>query len=194
MVVGVSPPASASASAARPPRRDAVRNRGLLIAAATDAFRRDGLECGVDGIARSAGVGVATLYRHFPTKAELVLAVMASFVDELGAEADAAVAVQRPLAAFMSAALALQQENRGLLDGIAQQPGLQPNVRAMLAKRVVALLEPVAVAGHRSGELRPELDAGDLLATLRMLGAAATAADDAHPIERYLALLLRGLA
>jgi AcrR family transcriptional regulator len=60
----------------RPLRADAARNRRLLLAAAHEAFARDGVSASLDEVARAAGVGPGTLYRHFPTRDELVLAVI----------------------------------------------------------------------------------------------------------------------
>src|SRR3954449_7743277 len=56
----------------RPQRRDAVRNYGLIVEAARNCMARDGLDAQMEEIARAAGVGVGTVYRHFPTKDELV--------------------------------------------------------------------------------------------------------------------------
>jgi AcrR family transcriptional regulator len=63
-------------SGARPLRADAARNRQLLLDAARDAFDRHGVTASLDDIARAAGVGPGTLYRHFPTRDQLVLAVI----------------------------------------------------------------------------------------------------------------------
>jgi AcrR family transcriptional regulator len=63
-------------SGARPMRADAARNRRLLLDAAREAFDRDGVTASLDDIARAAGVGPGTLYRHFPTRDQLVLAVI----------------------------------------------------------------------------------------------------------------------
>src|SRR5947199_9938158 len=75
-------------------RSDADRNRGRFIAAARTVFARDGLGASMASVARVAGVGIATLFRRFPTKEELVAAV---FVDRMDAYADAvAVALDDP--------------------------------------------------------------------------------------------------
>jgi AcrR family transcriptional regulator len=179
----------------RPVRRDAVRNRARLVDAATEAFRQEGLEVAVDEIARRAGVGVATLYRHFPAKGDLILAVTESFVEVLGEEAERVLAEgdgEGAFAAFMSAALTQQRQNQGFLEAIAQR-GLEPAARAALADRLLALLVPIAAAAHAAGDLRPELDETDLLVALRMLGTASTTADGGRGPERYLDVLLRGL-
>jgi AcrR family transcriptional regulator len=172
----------------RPIRRDAARNRARLTHVAADALRDQGLDVGVDEIARRAGVGVATLYRHFPAKADLVLAVLEQVVDELGAAVpDLVLRSSRPLHDFLERAVALQSANRGLLDALAAQSP-DGEIRRRLGDRLVDALGPLVQAAHRSGELRVELAAEDLLVLLRMLGAATP-----DP-QRYLAIALRGVA
>ena len=80
----------------RATRSDARRNRARLIEVAAAAFQDEGLDVGVDEIARRAGVGVATLYRHFPAKTDLILAVMGVVLDDLERAAAAAVAHREP--------------------------------------------------------------------------------------------------
>lgn len=182
------PPATA-----RAPRRDAVRNRALLIATAAHAFRTEGLEVGVDQIARRAQVGVATLYRHFPTKSALVLAVLTERLEELAGERDEIIAsapADRALERFLLAAMRRFDEHRGLVDALARQPPA-PELRERLRAQLVALLEPLVAHGRASGELRADVDAEDLRVVLRMLAAATRS--EARAPERYLRLLLRGL-
>lgn len=188
----MAPTASAGDAPARPPRRDAVRNRALLVAAATDAFREEGLDVGVDAIARRAGVGVATLYRHFPAKGDLVLAVTEALVDAFVQTAHDALAggPRGALETVLRSSLVQQRENRGFFDALAQRPR-DPRLRERITTRARPALERIAAAAHRCGELREDLGADDLLVVLRMLGAAGAAAPDPEP---YLALLLRGMA
>jgi AcrR family transcriptional regulator len=181
------------APSARAPRRDAQRNRAHLIAVATTAFQEQGLTIGVDEIARRAGVGIATLYRHFPTKGDLVVAVSATLLETLRPTRDAILAsppADTALARFLRAALASQEANRGLVEALAHQ--LDPEIRGRLRAMMLELLEPLVAHAHASGELHRSLDAEDLVIANRMLGAAATP-DVPRPPERYLALLLAGL-
>jgi AcrR family transcriptional regulator len=178
----------------RAPRRDAVRNRAHLIAVATQAFREQGLGVGVDEIARRAEVGIATLYRHFPTKGDLVIAVSAELLHETERARDEALA-QAPagaeLSRFLHAALGQLQLNRGFVEALAQHPP-DPQIRQRVRARMIELLAPLVERAHASGELHPSLDAQDLVIAFRMLGAGSTP-DVGRPPERYLALLLAGL-
>lgn len=167
-------------------RRDAARNRARLAHAAANAFGDHGLDAGVDEIARRAGVGVATLYRHFPAKADLVRAVLQQEVDALGARVPEMIAAPQPLRAFLIAAVERQRANRGLLDALAAQSP-DGEVRRHLGERLLVALGPLAAAAHASGELRRDLGPEDLLLAVRMLGAAADAP------QRSLEIALRGL-
>jgi AcrR family transcriptional regulator len=172
----------------RPLRRDAARNRARLAVVAADAFGDHGLDIGVDEIARRAGVGVATLYRHFPAKTDLVLAVLHRVVDELAADVPRIAAESpAPLREFLTRTVRIQSANRGLLDALAAQSP-DGELRRRVGERLVGALGPLVAAAHRSGELRGDLDGEDLLVVVRMLGAAA------HDPERYLEIVLRGLA
>ena len=79
-------------------RADAERNRRRILDAARTVFARDGLGAGVDAIAREAGVGVGTLYRRFPTKQELLEAVIEDGVTRLACEIEELCARRRPRA------------------------------------------------------------------------------------------------
>ena len=163
-----------------------MRNRARLTNVAADVFGDEGLDVGVGEIARRAGVGVATLYRHFPAKTDLVRAVLEAEVDALAAEVPSMVATPRPLRAFLAAAVHLQNANRGLLDALAAQSP-DGEVRRHLGERLLDALRPLAAAAHQSGELRRDYGAEDLLVVVRMLGAAA------HDPQRYLEVAVQGL-
>ena len=153
-----------AASPQRLPRKDAVRNRALLVEAAATAFREGGLGVSVNAIARDAGVNIATLYRHFPTKDHLVAAVLE--------------AVLEPLAAARDHALAAEDDARqlpargGPAAGLAEGPGRRArphDVRARLREPAIELVTPVVERAHRDGELRADFGAQDLLIALRMV-------------------------
>src|SRR5262245_60385975 len=102
---------------APPQRRDAARNRERLLDAAAAAFREEGLGASVNAIALSAGLNVATLYRHFPTKDDLVAAVLDTILEPAARARDFALESGEPaLAAFLRAGIREQREHHGLVD------------------------------------------------------------------------------
>src|SRR3954447_26824358 len=101
----------------RPLRADAARNRERLLAAADEVFAAKGLSVGLDEIARHAGVGVATAYRRFPDKTELIDALFEERVGRIVALAEDALAQDDAwvgIVRFLEGALALHTSNRGL--------------------------------------------------------------------------------
>jgi AcrR family transcriptional regulator len=181
-------------TAERSMRSDARRNRARLIEVAAAAFRDEGLDIGVDELARRTGVGVATLYRHFPAKTDLILAVTDTVFDELAAAADEALTAGPPeqaLERFLAATVVVQCQNRGFLQALAQHD-LPTEVRDAMSRRALTILEPVVAAGHATGTFRADFDATDLLVVVRMLGAISTR-PERRPADAYVATLLRGL-
>jgi AcrR family transcriptional regulator len=178
----------------RPTRKDAVRNRSRLIDAATSAFRQDGLAVSVNAVARAAGVNVATLYRHFPTKDHLVAAVLEALMEPLAGARDRALATAGAgdaLSAFVRGAVRVQIEHGGVFDALARQP-VDSMVRERLRAIATGIAQPIVERAHRDGALREDFDATDLLITLRMLGAAG-AQDAGRDIDRYIGVVLQGL-
>ena len=186
-----------STTPTRQPRRDAVRNRTRLLEAAARAFREQGLDASVNAIARDAGVNVATLYRHFPTKDELLRAVLDAILEPLATAADRALADAREgeaLAAFLREAVRLHGAQPGLIQALGRHPGA-PEVSEQLRDPAVAIVTPLVERAHRDGELRAGLDAIDVLVALRMLAVVPDASEIAQRggPDRYAEIVLRGL-
>ena len=176
---------------ARAPRRDAVRNRARLVEAAAHAFREEGLGASVNAIAERAGVNVATLYRHFPTKDTLIVAVIEAVLEPLVVARDRALATAEPadaLPTFFREAVRLQAENRGLVDALGRYPK-GAEVREQLRGPAIEIVTPLAERAHRDGQLRRDFDALDLLVALHMLVVAA----EGREPDRYTDMILRGL-
>src|SRR5215468_9862116 len=89
------------AASQRALRADAARNREAIVAAARDVFAAHGLEAPLEEIALRAGVGIATLYRRFPTRAELVAAALVDKVTQYAEAAEQALAIPDPWAGFV---------------------------------------------------------------------------------------------
>lgn len=182
---------------ARRPRRDAARNRELLVQAATSAFRDDGFDVALDAIARRAGVGNATLYRHFPTRAALYDAVFSEIRDHVttvlerhAGAADARAGITDVLQELFSAGPA------GLeLSTLAEAHDGVPPVLASIVDGVRATLGGLLVRAQEQGTVRADVDIDDLGLLLTSLKPVILAAADESPgiWRRHLVLLLDAL-
>lgn len=180
----------------RAPRSDAVRNRARLVEAATAAFAERGEATSLEDVAQRAGVGIGTLYRHFPTRDALVEAIYRSAVESLCEAADELLATLPPdqaLAEWMERFVAYVATKRGMLTALRAlldaNATLFDDTRARLQSTAARMLE----AGAESGSIRNDVDAGDLL---RAMGGICMAADASHRTEQsrpLVALLLDAL-
>ncbi|XRQ14983.1 TetR/AcrR family transcriptional regulator [Actinomadura welshii] len=153
-------------------RADVRRNRARLIAAARETFQRDGAGASLEGVARLAGVGIGTLYRHFPTRQHLLEALLADAYGELAARA-------RELAASPSPGDALLEWLRAFVSGVTAFSG-------MAAAALVSLRE-ASLRGDGAEAARAVLDAGGALF------ARAQEAGDVPPDAAFIdALRLAG--
>ncbi|MBE2315911.1 helix-turn-helix transcriptional regulator [Solirubrobacter sp. CPCC 204708] len=167
-----------------PRRRDAARNRERLLEAAAAAFREEGLGASVNHIATDAGLNVATLYRHFPTKDDLVAAVLDELLEPLAQARDAALESEDVLATFLREAAVQQRGHHGLVDALRRDPAVAGTL-SRLREPAIAIVEPIVERAQARGQLRPDFDALDLLIALRMVAAAMT--------DRHVDVILRGL-
>jgi AcrR family transcriptional regulator len=188
---------SPPAPPARPLRRDAQRNRDAIVAAARQVFCDHGLEAPLEEIARRAGVGIATLYRRFPSRVELLDAVLAQTVQAHVEVAEQALATDDPwdgFAYYLEETSRLQAANRGLNDVMGMRFPRATAVEAAKA-RLFDLVAQVVARAQQSGQLRADLTLEDLAflnwANARILQAGrAAGAPDAW--RRHLGFLLDG--
>jgi AcrR family transcriptional regulator len=177
-------------------RADARRNRQRLLDAALQVYAERGADdATLDEIARRAGVGIGTLYRHFPTRQALLEAVYRDQVEELCALArelsdePADKALERWLRALMAFATTKKNLSSSLMSG-PNKSEVATSCSAMVREAATKLL----AEAQRTGQVRGDVDAIDLL---RMSHALAIAADQpySHPDqgERLMSVLLAGL-
>ena len=173
-------------------RSDAVRNRDAVLGAARTAFATEA-KPSLEAIARSAGVGIGTLYRHFPTREALVAAVYETTLDELrsqGAVLLADLPPDRAMRRWMdlfAEFIAVKREMGEALRGVHDAGGISvASARERLAGGVQEILD----AGAAAGTLRPAVEAGDVIASLIGIGLAAASPEQS---ERMLDLLMAGL-
>jgi AcrR family transcriptional regulator len=182
-------------STARPQRKDAARNRARLINAASGAFREQGLGASVNAIASAAGVDVATLYRHFRTKDDLLAAAMDALFEPLVAAGEEALTQAGPretLKTFVYAAVRIDANNNGVFGALASQPSGSP-ARDRLRASAIQIAEPVVERAHQDGTLRQDFDVFDVLSMIRMLVSAAVEQQTARDVNRYMDAVLRGM-
>jgi AcrR family transcriptional regulator len=185
-----------SFATSRPLRKDAARNRELLLAAARQVFAERGLDASLDDIAHHAGLGVGTAYRHFPNKLELARAIFAQAVDEIVDLAQRCAAdddAWQGIVAFLEGAAAAQTADRGLrevLSGV-HDPEQIEQINDRLAQPLGELVE----RGKADGVLRPCVEATDIGVVVLMLCTVTDIAGDIAPElwRRYLGMLLAGL-
>ena len=178
-------------------RADARRNRERVLDAARDQFAEHGLDAQMDHVARAAGVGVGTVYRHFPTKEALLEALAQRRFDAKADAAREALAVDDPwdgFVQFMTSATRITAGDLALSEAMGQHPGLcrKAAERAGLRELVAELVD----RAHASGQLRADIQADDVPSLVSGVGHAVHAGDRGAPAmswERYLEIMLAGL-
>ncbi|MFI5763982.1 TetR/AcrR family transcriptional regulator [Streptomyces sp. NPDC051563] len=181
-----------------PVRRDARRNRELLLAAARKAFAAQGLDAPLDEIARRAGVGNATLYRHFPTRAALIDAVFQDALQgtvDAGEEARGATDAWEGLVHYLDAVFTVLSSDRGINDLMTSPVEGVTSLDAVHVHNheTMALLVDRA---QRDGTMRTDVTVEDLLMSLATLGRSVpslAAAGPPNAWRRQLALFLDAL-
>lgn len=182
---------------AKPLRADAERNRLHILEAAAAAFADGGLDVPVAEIARRAGVGPGTLFRRFPTKDDLVIAIVEQRIEDICALVDAALENPDPWAGFvecMEAAVTMQVRDRGVLEAVGERFFGDPRMRALKAKvnpKVAALLARAQAAGV----VRDDIEHQDIPVLIQAAARAGCVMPtcDAELSRRYLAIMLDGL-
>ncbi|GLY06615.1 TetR/AcrR family transcriptional regulator [Actinoplanes sp. NBRC 101535] len=178
----------------RHPRADAARNAQRIVQAARTAFADDGPDVHLEEIARRAKVGIRTLYRHFPTKSDLVRAAIdQSFAERLTPAIEQAVADDDALRGFttlIEAGVFTVARERNTL-AAARTTG---SPTADLSTAFFTALATLAGRAQQTGALRPDITTADLPRIMAMLVSVLWSTDPAtEDWRRYLALLLDGL-
>lgn len=177
-------------------RADAARNRQALIDAAQRLFTSRGLSVTLDDIAAEAGVNVATAYRNFANKSELVQAFLQQITDQAITIAEEAAAVDDPwrgLTDFFTRTLRLMAENRGMHDVVTAS--YTADWMQHLEDRVNPALQTLLTRARKAGLVRPGLAPADLGVLLQMLATVTDieTTDVEALVRRYLTLVLDGL-
>jgi AcrR family transcriptional regulator len=178
----------------RPMRADARRNYERLVSAARVVFAREGANASMEAVAREAGVGVGTLYRHFPKRIDLVEAVYRTDVDELEHAAERAVAECEPweaVVAYLDAFVRYAQGKRTFLNELHEAFDKNPALRSQSRARVDRSMDLVIDRAQRAGAIRTDVNGTDLMQLVAPMCTNATLTEDQS--RRLLNMILDGL-
>ncbi len=182
--------------AARKPRADAERNRLRLLETAKSAFAVRGPEVSLEDIAQSAGVGIGTLYRHFPNRDALIAAVYRNETEQL-------VEAARRLAEGNPPVAALREWMLVFIDYIATKQGMYPALNSLAAgtsdlyaasgTQIRESIEMLASRAVASGEIRLDIDPLDLLRAVAAVANASAGNSWKAAATRLVDILIAGL-
>jgi AcrR family transcriptional regulator len=180
---------------ARKPRTDALRNRDRILEVAKGAFTRQGDDASLDAIAKQAGVGAGTLYRHFPTRDALIEGVYRNEVEKLAAAAVRFAETMSPIEALRTWMLLL-------VDHIAAKHIIAPALNSIVGgpsrlyegsrSLIQGAIDELVKRAKRSGDLRSDLDAFDLLRALIGVSHVGSGADWQQSARRLVDILIAG--
>jgi AcrR family transcriptional regulator len=177
----------------RPLRADAQRNRDRLVEVAVVEFAQGAADVPLETIAKRAGVGIGTLYRHFPTREALIEAAYRSELARLCDSAGALLADEPPdraLREWMDRFVGYMATKRGMADALRAVIASGGNPYAQSRGRLLAALSSLLDAGAKAGSIRPDGVGEDVLAALS--GVTLSTSDPAQA-GRLLDLLMDGL-
>jgi AcrR family transcriptional regulator len=179
----------------RKPRTDAQRNRERILEVAKEAFSRHGANTSLDDIARQAGVGAGTLYRHFPTRDDLLEAVYRTEVERLAA-------AERKFAEDLAPMEALRAWMLLFVDYIATKQIIAPALHTLVGgpsrviesshAQVQEAIRALVKRAIKSGEMRKDLDPIDLLRALIGVANLSTSPDWQQSARRLVDILVTG--
>ena len=186
---------NSSRTAPRRPRKDAQLNRERILEVAKTAFTRHGAGASLDEIAKQAGVGAGTLYRHFPTRDALIEAVYRSEVEKLAA-------AETRLAAAMPPIDALRAWMLLLVDYIAAKHIIAPALNSVVGgpsrlyessrSLIQGAMESLVQRAKESGDIRRDTDASDLLRAMIGVSLVGSGPDWQQSAKRLVDILIAG--
>jgi AcrR family transcriptional regulator len=184
-----------SHSVRRKPRADAARNRERILEVAKQAFTRSGADASLDDIAKEAGVGPGTLYRHFPTREELLKAVYRTEVEKLAAAEQKFAETMPPIEALRAWLLLF-------VDAVATKQIIAPALNALVGDhkkvfeasyaQIHEAIRALVKRAVQSGDIRRDLDSMDLLRALVGVSNVASSPNWQQSARRLVDILVSG--
>jgi AcrR family transcriptional regulator len=188
-------PAKKRPTADRKPRADAQRNRERILVVAKKEFTRSGADASLEEIARQAGVGPGTLYRHFPTRDALIEPVYRNGVEELAAEAGRCAETMPPVDALRAWMLLF-------IEHIAAKQIIAPALNSVAGgsarlfegsrSQTQAAMDSLVQRAIRSGDLRKDIESSDLLRALIGVAHVRSGSDWQQSARRLVEILIAG--
>ncbi|GGO35762.1 TetR/AcrR family transcriptional regulator [Deinococcus humi] len=180
----------------RPKRQDAQRNRETILAVAVDTFSQAGLDASLEAIARQAGVGIGTLYRHFPTREALAVAAYRHEVEQLCEKA-------AELASALPPDQALREWMGRFVGYVAAKRGMAPILRTVLSSddeyftdlraQIHGALDSLLRHAIQAGVIRPDAKVSDVMQAMSGVWLVSAEREWRDQAERLLDLLMDGL-
>ncbi len=180
----------------KPLRADARRNRDRLIEVAAKAFASTGVDASLEAIAREAGVGAGTLYRHFPTREVLIEAVYRHEVEGLVAAADELARTREPneaLAEWMQRFVGYMATKRGMRDSLRLLLESNSPLFAQTSGVVPLAFKSLMDKAVQAGTIRPDVNSADVLHALSSIYSASDGPDWQDRSRRLVSLIMDGL-
>jgi AcrR family transcriptional regulator len=188
-------PTKAQEAAPRKPRTDALRNRERILQVAKEAFTRSGADASLDDIAKEAGVGAGTLYRHFPTRDALIEAVYRTEVEKLAA-------AEKKFSENLPPIEALRAWMLLFVDYIATKHIIAPALNTLVGGpsklyegsrgQIQGAIDSLVKRAIESGYIRGDLEPFDLLRALVGVSNVATSPDWQQSAKRLVDILIAG--
>jgi AcrR family transcriptional regulator len=194
--VDPTPPGTAPGKKPRTPRSDALRNRDKLVEVARAAFAASDGTVPLEGIAREAGVGIGTLYRHFPTREALVEAVYAAELDDVTGSAPALLQELPPdaaLRAWMERYAAFIATKRGMADTLRAGWASGRIATPATRERITTAIATILASGAETGSLRSDVEPQDITVMLLGIFLASTAGNTSKQTGRLIDLVMDAL-
>jgi AcrR family transcriptional regulator len=177
----------------KPMRADARRNRERLVSAAREVFAEEGSSVSMEAIAKRAGVGIGTLYRHFPNRFDIVEAVYRDDVEELVRSAEETKSLEpwEAVEEFFEAFQRYTKTKRVLLSELQQGFEKNPELRSRMRERIDSAFDLVVERAKAAGVVREDVTGSDLTQMVSPICTNASIPDD--QMQRLIHVILDGL-
>jgi AcrR family transcriptional regulator len=178
-------------------RKDVIRNRARILSAADDLVAKRGLDITLNELAHHAGVGVGTVYRHFPDRAAVVNAMLTQRIEQAEQIIRAGLDLDDPVEAFRSTLTGVcqrQAHDRGVFQALTSAGPAEQ--RQQVRRRLEPLMSTLVERVHAAGWLREDITVTDMPIVFWLVGNLARQTAQTHPDlwRRYLNLILEGMS